>query len=146
MTIDKDIWAGVFFAVIGALGLYFGADYAFGTTARMGPGFMPKLLCWGLLGLGAFIALVGLLRHAEPMEKWSFRPLAFILAAVLIFGALIETGGLVVATLGMTLVAGLATSDTRWGETLIVGGAMAAASVLIFVKGLGLTMKILPWL
>jgi hypothetical protein len=146
VTIDKDVWAGVFFAAIGALGLYFGADYAFGTTARMGPGFMPKLLCWALLGLGALIAFIGFVRHAEPMDSWSIRPLIFVLAAVVVFGALIETAGLIASVVGVTFVAGLGSTDTRWGETLIVALGLAAGSVLIFVKALGLTMQILPWM
>jgi putative tricarboxylic transport membrane protein len=147
VTIDKDVWAGVFFASLGAFGLYLGADYPFGTTARMGAGFMPKLLCWSLLALGALIAAIGFGRRViDPMETWTFRPLLAVLAAVIIFQALIESVGLIGATLGLTFVAGIGSTDTRWGELAIVGSAMAAASVLIFVKGLGLTMTIIPWL
>jgi hypothetical protein len=61
-----------------------------------------------------------------------------------VFGALIERGGLVPATIGMVLVAAAASTDTRWLETAVVGVVLAGASVLIFIKGLGLVMKILP--
>ena len=143
--IDKDIWGGLFFIALGAAGLWFGADYAFGSSARMGPGFLPKLLCWSLVGLGLIVFLIGLTRSAGPMDRWDMRPLLLILAAVLVFAALIERAGLVAATMGLTLVGAAATSDTRWGETLILAAGLAAASVLVFVKGLGLAMKTLPW-
>jgi putative tricarboxylic transport membrane protein len=144
LKVDQDIAAGVFFMALGTVGLVLGWDYPFGTTARMGAGFVPKLLCGLMIAIGAIIATVGLVRRAQPMARWHLRPLAFVLASVLVFGALIETGGLVPATIAMVLVAAAAASDTRWRETAIVGVALAGAAVVIFVKGLGLAMKILP--
>jgi hypothetical protein len=144
LKVDQDITAGVFFIVLGAAGLALGWDYPFGTTARMGAGFVPKLLCGLLLAAGLIIAVVGLIRRAEPMERWKLRPLLLVLASVLVFGALIETAGLVLATIGMVLVAAAASAETRWLETAVVGVVLAGASVLIFIKALGLVMKILP--
>ena len=144
MKVDQDIAAGVFFMALGTAGFVLGWDYPFGTTARMGAGFVPKLLSGLLLGAGIIVTGIGILRRAQPMQRWHLRPLLFVLASVLVFGALIETGGLVPATIGMVLVAAAATLDTRWLETTIVGVALAGAAVLIFVKGLGLAMKILP--
>ncbi len=144
MRIDKDIWAGAFFAGLGATGLYLSSGYNFGTAARMGAGFLPTLLCWALFGLGALIMFTGLLRRGESMGAWEMRPLLMILAAVLVFAALVETLGLIAATIGMTLVAGLGSMETRWLETAALSAGLAAASALIFVKGLGLTIKILP--
>ncbi|NJO32777.1 MAG: tripartite tricarboxylate transporter TctB family protein [Rhodospirillales bacterium] len=144
MKVDQDIAAGVFFIALGAIGFALGWDYPFGTTARMGAGFVPKLLCGLLVTAGITIAGVGIIRRAEPMARWHLRPLLLVLASVLVFGGLIEWGGLVPATIGMVLVAAAASTDTRWLETTIVGIVLAGAAVLIFVKGLGLTMKILP--
>jgi hypothetical protein len=144
LKVDQDIAAGVFFILLAVVGLWLGWDYPFGTTARMGAGFVPKLLCTLLLVAGIIIAAVGLIRRAEPMARWHLRPLLLVLAGVLVFGGLIEQGGLVLATIGMVLVAAAASTDTRWLETAIVGVVLAGASVLIFIKGLGLVMKILP--
>lgn len=144
MRVDRDIWSGTFFMALGTLGLHFGSEYAFGTTARMGPGFLPSLLCWSLVGLGLIIFLIGLARNGDPMDKWHMRPLIMILLAILAFAGLIETMGLVPATIGMTLVAAAGSVDTRWIETCIVALTLAAGAVVIFVKALGLTMKILP--
>ncbi|MGH8334146.1 MAG: hypothetical protein ACRES0_27530, partial [Pseudomonas sp.] len=62
MKVDQDIAAGIFFIALGALGLALGWDYPFGTTARLGAGFVPKLLCGMLVTVGIIIAGVGLLR------------------------------------------------------------------------------------
>jgi putative tricarboxylic transport membrane protein len=140
---DKDIWSGLFFIALGALGLWLGWDYAFGTTARMGPGFVPKLLCWLLVATGGIVTAVGIIRRGPGMDRWQFRPLVFVLASVLVFGALIEQGGLVPATMGMVLVGAAGSLDTRWIETTVLGAVLAGMSVLIFVRGLGLPMKIM---
>ena len=55
---------------LGALGLWLGWDYAFGTTARMGPGFVPKLLCWLLVGTGAVVAAIGLTAFCVALFIW----------------------------------------------------------------------------
>ena len=143
---DKDILSGLSFIALGALGLWLGWDYVFGTTARMGPGFVPKLLCWLLVATGAVVTAVGLVRRGPGMDRWHFRPLVFVLASVLVFGALIERAGLVPATIGMVLVGAAGSVETRWLETAILGAVLAGASVLIFVRGLGLPLKILPGL
>lgn len=144
MSVSKDAAAGLFFIALGALGLVLGWDYVFGTSARMGPGFVPKLLCWFLIAIGVGVLAVGLLANSEAMERWSLRPLAAVLASVLVFAGLIETGGLVPATVGMVLTAAVGSTETRWLETVIVSVVLAGAAVLIFIKALGLTMNVLP--
>lgn len=144
MTVDKDVFAGAFFVLLGAAGLWIGADYVTGTAARMAAGFVPKLLCWGLLGMGAIIVTTGFVRPTEPMERWQMRPLVLVLMSLLVFAGLIEVGGLIPATVGMAVVAAAGSKETRWLETLIFSAVLAVVSALVFVKGLGLTMKILP--
>lgn len=144
MTVDKDVYAGAFFVLLGALGLWIGADYAPGTAARMGAGFVPRLLCWALLGMGVIITATGLASAGRGMDRWELRPLIAVLGSVLVFATLIETTGLVPATLGMALVAATGSQETRWLETTIASVVLAAASALVFVRGLGMTMKILP--
>lgn len=108
MRIDKDVWAGLFFMGLATLGLLIGAEYPFGTAARMGAGFLPKLLCWTLLALGALVTLTGFIRRGEPMEAWDWGQLLAILAAVLAFGAVLEAFGLEIAILGAVLIGGIA--------------------------------------
>lgn len=125
--LDQDVYAGLFFIILGALGLYLGAEYAFGTTQRIGPGFMPKLLCWLMIGLGAIVVLIGLLRkQPNVMEAWSYGPLIAILCAVLTFTALLERQGLPISVAILVLVASSAMPAPNRLETrLLLVGTLA---------------------
>ena len=46
-------------------GLWISGDYPVGTSLRMGTGYVPRLLCWVLLGLGAIVMAQGLRQPAE---------------------------------------------------------------------------------
>ncbi len=131
LHIDKDIWAGLLFMGLAALGLYIGADYAFGTAARMGAGFLPKLLCWAMLGLGALVTLTGIVKRGEPMEAWAWGQLLAITAAVLVFGGALEGYGLEIAILGAVLIGGVADPmPTRFERTCLSVLSIALALFL----------------
>ena len=56
----RDVLAGLMFIAIAAFGLWLSRDYTMGTTLRMGTGYVPRLLCWLLLVLGAIVFVGGL--------------------------------------------------------------------------------------
>ena len=56
----QDLGAGAVFVLIGVAGLYFGRELAFGTAARMGPGYFPTLLSILILAIGIIVAIRGL--------------------------------------------------------------------------------------
>src|SRR5260370_31508262 len=58
----KDVLAGLLFIVVAVLGLWVSRDYPIGTALRMGTRYVPRLLCWLLLVLGAIGLLPGLPR------------------------------------------------------------------------------------
>lgn len=153
MRLDKDVWAGLFFMGLAGLGLWIGADYQFGTPARMGAGFLPKLLCWILLAIGAMTTLIGFVRRGEPMEAWAWGQMVAILDAVLLFGAALEPVGLEMAIMGAVLLAGTATPSPNRFEhyCLVVGGLLlsyfllpGATAKLASVMGLSGTSVALP--
>ena len=41
--------ASVLLLVIGLAGLWFGREYEVGIASRMGPGYIPMVLSWGLI-------------------------------------------------------------------------------------------------
>jgi hypothetical protein len=55
-----DVLAGLLFVGLALLGLWLSRDYPIGTALRMGTGYVPRLLCWILFGLGAVILVQGL--------------------------------------------------------------------------------------
>ncbi|HYZ61382.1 MAG TPA: hypothetical protein VE650_02930 [Acetobacteraceae bacterium] len=67
----KNIASGVFFILVALAGLYLNQDHALGTARRMGPGYMPMLVFWIQIGLGALVLANGLFGGPDPMEKWT---------------------------------------------------------------------------
>ena len=132
MTIDRDVWAGLFFMGLAALGLWMGADLAFGSPARMGSGFLPKVLCWMLLGLGAIITLLGVVKRGTPMEAWTWGPVLAILSAVMIFGATLEDFGLELAILGAVMVGGVADPAPNRHERWLLAFVAVGLAMLLW--------------
>jgi hypothetical protein len=57
----KNVLAGLMFIVIAAIGLWASRNYPVGTALRMSTGYVPRLLCWLLMGLGTVVLVQGLL-------------------------------------------------------------------------------------
>ena len=76
---EKDIASGLFFILVAVAGLYINGGFlgigleqhSIGTPRRMGPGYMPMLVLWGLLALGALTLLIGLFEGPDPLKRWT---------------------------------------------------------------------------
>ena len=55
-------------------GLWVSRNYPVGTALRMGTGYVPRLLCWLLLGLGASCWCRGCASGAAPLRAAAHRP------------------------------------------------------------------------
>src|SRR5438105_12803349 len=91
----KNVLAGLMFIGVAALGLWLSRNYPVGTALRMGTGYVPRLLCWILLGLGACILVNGLRqpqteRRAAGSGFADWRPVVFVTAGLVLFGLSIE--------------------------------------------------------
>jgi hypothetical protein len=133
----QDLGAGLVFVLIGLAGLYFGSDLAVGTAARMGPGYFPILLSAMIAAVGLIVGLRGVTIDGPPIEPVQMRPIVFIIAAILIFGFLIESIGLALTAILLTVFAGYARRDVKLSETIVLGVALAAFTVGVFVYVLG---------
>jgi hypothetical protein len=145
----KDVLAGLLFIAVAALGLWLSRDYPIGTALRMGTGYVPRLLCWLLLGLGAIILVQGLreAQDARPLSSAdvsAVRPVVFVTASLVIFGLSIERLGLVVSILLLIGVGAVAARGLRPLETLAAALVLIALSWGIFILGLGLTIPVWP--
>jgi putative tricarboxylic transport membrane protein len=144
----KDVLSGLLFVVVALAGLWLSRDYPIGTAVRMGTGYVPRLLCWILLGLGTVILVQGL-REAQPARIASgdapaWRPVAFVTAGLVIFGLSIERLGLVVSILLLIGVGAVAARGLRPLETLLAALVLIVLSWAIFILGLGLTIPVWP--
>jgi hypothetical protein len=153
----KDVLAGLLFIAVGTLGLWLSRDYPVGTAFRMGTGYMPRLLCWILLGLGAIVLVLGLrdgqvhgLRdgHAAPAGSAAgipaWRPVLFVTAGLVVFGLAIERLGLVLAVFLLVGLAAVAGRGLRPIETVVAALVLIALCWAIFILALGLTIQVWP--
>jgi hypothetical protein len=133
----KDFWSGVLFIAFGCAAVWFGRSYAIGSLSRMGPGFFPMMMSIALIGAGAFILARSLVVSGEPIERIAFLPQLLILAAIVVFGLLIERVGLAVSVIAVAVISGIAAQGLRWFELTALALAMSALSVALFVYLLG---------
>jgi len=141
----KDVLAGFMFVGIAALGLFLSRNYPIGTSLRMGTGYVPRLLCWILLGLGAVVLIRGL-RAGEAMGgpplRW--RPFLLVPGSLLAFALTIHEFGLIVATLLLIGIGSLAGRELRPLEVVIAALVLVTMTYVIFVWGLGLPIQVWP--
>jgi hypothetical protein len=140
------VLAGLLFMAVAIWGLWISRDYPVGTALRMGTGYVPRLLCWMLLGLGALILVQGLRAPASPMpaQPAAWRAAISVTAALVLFGLGIERLGLVVSIVLLVGIGALATRALRPVETAAAALALIALSWAVFIAGLGLTIPVWP--
>ena len=142
----KDVLAGLMFIGFAALGLWLSRNYPVGTAVRMGTGYVPRLLCWILLLLGAVVLVMGL-RAADaedgpPALRW--RPIVLIPAALTAFALTIERFGIVIAGLLLIGIGALGGRDMRPLEVAAAAAALVFFTWAIFIWALGLPIPVWP--
>ena len=140
----KDFWAGVLFISLGTAAIVIGSNYNLGTAARMGPGYFPRILGILLIVLGTIIALRGMHIDGPAIPAWKWRPLLVVLGSVVLFGAIVQTMGILISTVILIVSASAASHEFRPKEALMIGIGLAVVSVGVFVVGLKLVLPIWP--
>ena len=141
----KDFSAGLMFIVIGAVFGLGANQYPMGTAVRMGPAYFPSILGWGTVILGLLVLVESFFVDEAPPKRPAWRPLILVLGAVTLFGALINTGGLITATIVLIIVSALGGHEFRWKEAIISAVLMSITVWAVFDKALGLPFKLFPW-
>jgi putative tricarboxylic transport membrane protein len=149
----KDVLAGLMFIAVAAFGLWLSRNYPIGTALRMGTGYVPRLLCWVLMGLGAVVLVQGL-RAREPAPDTNAPPatgrfaalgaIAVVAASLVAFGLSIERLGLVAAILLLVGIGSLAARGIKPWEVAAAALGLILLAWAIFIQGLGLTIPVWP--
>ena len=143
------------FAAVGGAFAAVSSTYTIGTGARMGPGYFPLVLGVLLAALGVLIAVRSFTSGPEggdPVGRFAWRPLFFIIAANLAFGACLgglpSIGlpplGLILGIFILTFVASLASDEFSPKETLILSIVLSVFSYGAFIKLLNLQFPVWP--
>jgi hypothetical protein len=137
---------GLFFIALGAAAMWVSRDYPLGELHRMGPGFFPRMLSLGMIGLGVLIVLRGLpeLAGARGLRGGLERSFWLVPAAMVVFGLTVEWLGLIAALALALAIAGFAHREARVLEVAISIVVLIALTLLIFIVALKLPLRLWP--
>ncbi len=152
---QKDFYSGLLFIVVGLAFAWGATNYNMGTSARMGPGYFPRMLGFLLAGLGALVVVESLsikTPNGDKIGSWAWRPLVFIILSNLAFGVMLgglpaiglPAMGLMAGIVVLTFLASLAGEKFKLKEVLILAVVLAAMSYLAFVMLLKLQFPVWP--
>lgn len=135
---NRDFLAGMLFLLIGGIGFYVALSYPFGSLAKMGPGYFPRVLSGILIAFGLVTLVRGLKSGERVQGSWGWFPLAMLTAALGAFGFLMEHVGLIPALVVMFFTAAYAGKEAKFLEVVVLTVVMCVAATAIFIWGLKL--------
>jgi hypothetical protein len=144
---QQDFWSGLMCLVVGISFAVGSTNYTFGNSAQPGPGYFPFWLGIMLALFGTLIVFGALKKETGDGEKIgsiALRPLVAIVGSVLVFGFLLPRLGLIVTLPFVVVAASSASNEFSWKASMLNAGVLTLASWIIFVKGLGLAIPMLP--
>ena len=152
---QTDFFSGVMFAAVGGAFAIGATTYNIGDGARMGPGYFPLMLGILLALLGAavmFQSLVVETVDGDPIGKWAWKPLFFVIAANLAFGVLlgglpsigVPAMGMIIAIYALTIISSLAGQHFKLRDVLVLSTILAIGSYIAFIWALKLQMPVWP--
>jgi hypothetical protein len=143
---QKDVAAGLIYVLAGA-GFSLGAlNYKLGDPARMGPGWFPFWIGILLVAVGIATAAGGLRATApeDKLQRLQLSTLAWIIGAVVLFGVLLQKGGLILSLAALVLVSSRGSHEFTWRGTLLAMVVLIAFSVGVFIYGINLQIPLWP--
>ncbi len=140
--LSKDFLSGLMFIGFGLVALYFGQKLALGTTVRMGPGYVPRMLALIMMGLGLLICAIALVAGGEAVEKPKWKPITLVTIGIICFALLFERAGLLPALIVLILIASLAGEEFKLKEVIANMVVLAIVCTLVFKVGLGMNIYI----
>jgi hypothetical protein len=141
--LSKDFLAGLMFIAFGLVALYFGQKLALGTTVRMGPGYVPRMLSLILLGLGGLICVIALFVGGERVETPKWKPITMVTIGIVLFALLFERAGLLPALIVLVFIASLGGEEFKLTEVVGNMVVLAILCTLVFKVGLGMNISII---
>jgi len=152
---QKDFFSGLMFMTVGVAFAWGASGYTIGNGARMGPGYFPLVLGVLLALLGAMITFKALVVETVDGEKIgsiAWKPLVFIIAANLVFGACLgglpsiglPPMGLIVGIFALAFIASNAGEEFNFKEVAILATILAVMSYAAFILLLKLQFPVWP--
>jgi putative tricarboxylic transport membrane protein len=140
----RDFWGGLVLIAVGILAIWASRDLPGQRGFAFGPGTAPRLFAGLLVGLGALVALVGLVTDGPRIEKYKIRGPVLVIVGILAFAGMIRPLGMVIASYVTFIIAILGSKEMRVLESIIAAAVMTVFCVLLFVYLLNLPFQLWP--
>lgn len=140
----QDFIGGLILMAVAVFALWASRDLQGMHGFSFGAGTAPRLFGVLLLGLGAAVAVMGLVTEGPGMAGFAWRGPLFVSLSILSFAVAIRPLGLVLSAFLAFMIAALGTPETRWRETTIVGICLTAFCSVLFPYALGLPLTLWP--
>ncbi|SDK75610.1 Tripartite tricarboxylate transporter TctB family protein [Franzmannia pantelleriensis] len=141
LKVNHELFGGLLLIGIGAYAYYHGQQYAFGSLARMGPGFLPQVLSIVLCAMGGILAVTSQLKPSSAIDLQLGQVLV-VAASMALFALLLRPAGLAPAAFVGVLVSSWADREITWPGRITLALVVATLSSLIFIAGLGMNMPL----
>ena len=163
---ERDFWSGMMFLVVGVVFAIGATNYSMGPpcppndpcatslwarlaqlSAHPGAGYFPLGLSVLLSLLGAIVLFKSLTIESDGGHRigtFAWRPLLVIVAAIALFGAMLEPLGLAVTVPVLIFASSLAGDEFHWRGVLANAIVLTIGSWAIFIWGLKLTIPLWP--
>ncbi len=129
----QDFYGGLALVMLATLAIIASAELPGQRGFAFGPGTAPRLFAIILAGLGAAVALTGLVAAGPPIDKYKLRGPILVILAILGFAAMIRPVGLIIASYVTFVVALLGSKEMRVVESLIGAAVMTVFCWFLFV-------------
>ena len=151
-----DVLAGALVCVTAATVWLQAAGLDIGELRSFGPGFLPRILAAAMMAGGVALLVTGLLQPDSAAVRlvMAFKGPLMVGLGIFVFAITIkgfELGPLTIPQLGMlvagplaVLITGMGSVESNPRELLVLGPALSALLVLIFVELLNLQIPIFP--
>jgi putative tricarboxylic transport membrane protein len=142
----QDLIGGLVIIVVAAVVLWGLSHISTSRYQAISPTLFPRI-CAYLLAIGGFALVVRSFLYEGPqIEPTPLRGVGLVTIGVVLFGFLTPICGYAVAGFATMIVGGLASTEVRFRELVLVAVALTVFCVLLFTYGLGLSIPplILP--
>ena len=140
---NKDFLAGLLMIVISCAAFYMALDYPFGSTLRMGPGYFPRVLAGILFTFGVYVLIRGLRLPERIKGRWGWRALAYMCAALAVFGFMMDHVGYIPALIVLFFVSSYGGNEFKLKEVVLLTAFMTTFAWAVFIWGLGLPYELI---
>ena len=109
----------------------------------MGPAYFPTILSIVLILIGLAAAARGFLTQGAPITAFALKPMVLITIGTVVFGLLIRDAGLVVSIVLLVLISAYSSMNFSWKSAGLLAVGLTVFCVIVFIKGLGLSIPII---